>query len=248
MHADHRISPFEGLRNTLEEAVERAREGYLCCVGVRPNRPETGYGYVEIAEALGPASYKVRQFVEKPDAATARSYVDSGRFLWNSGIFIWRCRDLLAAVEAHARELDAALPYLARGDVPGFFEHAEPVAIDVGVMERAGRVATVEARFEWDDLGVWPAVARSRGTDELGNARVGRVRTLDARGNIIWTETVRANLIGVSDLLVVEANGELLVMPRTRAGELKALVAELETARRDPEPEASGASEGEDRP
>lgn len=230
MHADHRISPFEGLRETLAEAVERARDGFLCCVGVRPSRPEIGYGYVELGEELTSGSYEVKRFVEKPDEETARSYVDSGRFLWNSGIFIWRAADLLAAAAAHATELGAGLPRLDAGDVAGFFDEVEPVAIDVCVMERAGRVATVEARFDWDDLGVWSAIGRSRGVDADGNTVVGAARLLDATDNVVWTESVRATLIGVSDLVVVEANGELLVMARDEAPRLGVRIAEIEAA------------------
>ena len=207
---------------------ELAREGFLCCVGVRPDRPEVGYGYVELGAELTPGSYEVARFVEKPDDETARSYVDSGRFLWNSGIFVWRARDLLAAARAHARELGAGLPLLAEGDVAGFFHRVEPVAIDVCVMERASHVATVEARFEWDDLGVWSALGRSRGVDARGNSVVGSARLLDATDNVVWTESVRATLIGVSDLVVVEANGELLVMPRDEAPRLNARVKEIE--------------------
>lgn len=221
MHSDHRIEPWDGLRDTLAEAVERARDGFLCCIGVRPDRPEIGYGYVELGDAIGDGSYDVARFVEKPDLETARAYVDSKRFLWNTGIFIWRCSDLLDVARAHATELADGFPVLDAEDPAPFFERSTSVAIDVCVMERAPRVATVEARFEWDDLGVWDALARSRETDAAGNATVGAVRTLDAADNVVWTESVRATLIGVSDLVVVEANGELLVIPRSQADRLK---------------------------
>ncbi len=228
MHSDHRIVPFEGLRETLAEAIVRANDGYLCCIGVRPTRPETGYGHVHLGQDLGNGSYEVLEFVEKPDHADAVRYQKSGEHLWNSGIFIWRCADLLDAIREHSPEMRDALPALASGDVQRFFETTEPVAIDDAVMERAGRVATIEARFEWDDLGVWSAVARSRGTDAADNAVVGSARLLEARNNIVWTEATRATVIGVSDLVVVEANGEILVMPRDRAAELGVLIKQLE--------------------
>ncbi|MCG8467372.1 MAG: mannose-1-phosphate guanylyltransferase, partial [Gemmatimonadetes bacterium] len=144
------------------------------------------------------------------------------------GIFIWRAADLLAAVAEHSPEMREALPRLDASDVDGFFAASDPVAIDVAVMERAERVATIEARFEWDDLGVWSAVSRSRGTDPEGNAIVGDARLLEAERNIVWTESRRATIIGASDLVVVEANGEVLVMPRERSPDLAALVEELE--------------------
>jgi len=228
MHSDHRIVPLEGLRETLAEAVARANDGYLCCIGVRPTRPETGYGHVQLGGPLGEGSFKVLRFVEKPDYDDAVRYQQSGEHLWNSGIFIWRPADLLDAIREHSPEMRDALPLLEAGDVNGFFETVQPVAIDDAVMERAQRVATVEARFEWDDLGVWGSVARSRGTDEAKNAVVGSARLLEAHNNIVWTENTRATLIGVSDLVVVEANGELLVMPRERASELNVLIKKVE--------------------
>ena len=228
LHADHRIEPDEGLGETLEAAVETAREGYLCCVGVRPDRPESGYGYVEVGSGLPSGARAVARFVEKPDRETARTYLESGRFLWNSGIFVWRAADLLAAARAHASELAAAWPALERGDAREFFARTEATSIDVCVMERTDRVATVEARFAWDDLGVWNALPRARGVDDAGNAAVGDARLLEAEDNVVWTETRRATVIGASGLVIVEANGELLVMAREEAARLDAHLRRLE--------------------
>lgn len=228
MHADHRIEPAEALRDTIQPAVEAAREGYLCCIGVRPDRPETGFGYVETGRDTASGAREVRRFVEKPDPATARSWLEAGRFLWNSGIFVWRAADLLETARRCAHELEDAWPALERGDSEDFFARAEPVAIDVCVMERADRVATVEARFAWDDLGVWSALARSKGVDEDGNAAVGPARLLDATDNVVWTESRRATVIGVSGLVIVEANGEILVMPRDEATRLDAHLEQID--------------------
>lgn len=236
MHADHRIEPAGAIGKTLRPALRAARDGYLCCVGVRPDRPETGFGYLETGRETASGAREVRRFVEKPDLATARRYVKSGRFLWNSGIFVWRAADLLEAARRRARELAGAWPALERGDAEGFFARAEPVAIDVCVMERAERVAAVEAGFAWDDLGVWSALLRSREVDEAGNASVGSARLLDAADNVVWTESRRATVIGVSGLVIVEANGELLVMPREEAAGLDARLRRIETGSSSSEP------------
>jgi mannose-1-phosphate guanylyltransferase len=243
MHADHRIVPFEGLETTLERAVECAGHGYLVCVGARPDRYETGYGYVHLGPPMGDGAHEVARFTEKPDLATAQTFVDSGEVLWNTGIFVWRCADFLAAAE-EAPELAAALPRLRDGDVEGFFSSVRPIAVDRAIMERAARVATVEARFEWDDVGVWNALARARGVDSNGNAIVGRARLADARDNLVWCENSRANLIGVTGLLVVEANGEILVMPRECAGDLN-LWRERLTDADPPGPTATRSSTGD---
>lgn len=239
LHADHRIAPEKALREALAAAVEAARAGYLCCVGVRPDRPETGFGYMapgrelaggqgsDAGSAPGRAAREVRRFVEKPDHDTAAAYVEAG-FLWNSGIFVWRAADLLAAAREHARELADGWAALERGDARAFFERAEAVSIDVCVLERADRVATVEAGFEWDDLGVWSALPRARAVDPAGNAVVGSARVLEAADNVVWTETRRATVIGVSGLVIVEANGELLVVPRDEAAALEAHLRRLD--------------------
>ena len=234
LHADHRITPESALREALEPAVAAARGGYLCCVGVRPRRPETGFGYLEPGRELRPAeaqgrsgAREVRRFVEKPARATAEAYVDAG-WLWNSGIFVWRAADLLAAARAHATELADGWAALARGDAGGFFARVQAIPIDVCVLERAERVATVEADFDWDDLGVWNALPRARAADGEGNVVVGSARLRSAADNVVWTETRRATVIGVSGLVIVEANGELLVMPRHEASELEAHLRRLE--------------------
>jgi mannose-1-phosphate guanylyltransferase len=215
MHADHRIQPAAGLRESLERAIDLAAEGYLVCIGARPDRPETGYGYVRLGEHLGDGAHVVDAFVEKPNVETAEAYLADGRHLWNTGIFVWRCSDLLTAVS----ELSPEVPLgpLAEADVDRFFRECRAIAIDVAVMERAEKVATVEARFEWDDVGVWDALARTRSTDRAGNVAIGAARLIDATDNVIWTENTRANVVGVSGLVIVEANGELLVMPRDEA-------------------------------
>lgn len=238
LHADHRITPELALREALEPAVEAARAGYLCCVGVRPRRPETGFGYVEPGRALRPTEARnrggapggaraVRRFVEKPRRETAQAYVDAG-WLWNSGIFVWRAADLLAAARAHAPELADGWAALERGDARGFFSRVQAVPIDVCVLERAERVATVEAHVDWDDLGVWNALPRVRPPDDEGNVVVGSARLRSAADNVVWTETRRATVIGVSGLVIVEANGELLVMPQDQAAELEVHLRRLE--------------------
>ena len=231
MHADHRIAPLDGLRESLARAIALAEDGWLVCIGARPDRAETGYGYVRLGDDLGDGGFAVDSFVEKPDPATAAAYVEDGRHLWNTGIFVWRCSDLLAAIANVAPEL--TLEPLGRADVEGFFAASPSIAIDVAVMERADRVATVDARFAWDDVGVWDAIGRTRESDDAGNVVVGAARLDDASDNIVWTESTRANVVGVSGLVVVEANGEILVMPRGESANLREIRARLEESGRD---------------
>ena len=227
LHADHVISPEAGFQKTVDAAVSAAANGRLYCIGVRPDRPETGYGYVRLGTSSASGVHAVRQFVEKPDAATARAYCDSGEYLWNSGIFVWRPADLLEAIRAVTPELSGALERLEAGDVRGFFETVHPISIDHGVMERAAAVGVVEAEFAWDDVGSWNALARTRTADEHGNAVVGDAYLLDATDNIVWSEDDGITLFGVDGLVVVRSGGKTLITSRGAAPDLKRLVGRL---------------------
>lgn len=226
-HADHRISPPESFQETARRTAVAARQGgRLYCIGARPTRAETGYGYVLMGRELAEGVHEVEEFVEKPNRPWARRYVDSGEYLWNTGLFAWRADDFLEVVRDRAPELSAGLDRLERDpdDADGFFDAVEPVSVDVAVMERASAVGVVEATFEWDDLGVWNAVARTLPEDERGNAVSGDVFTLDARDNVAWGEDGRVVLFGVQDLVVVRSGDEVLVTTRDRAPELKRLL------------------------
>lgn len=231
LHADHRIQPAEAFEETAARTVRAARSGgRLFCIGARPTRPETGYGYVLLGDPIGEGVHEVREFVEKPTRHWARRYVDSGEYLWNTGLFAWRVDDFLGATRALAPELEAGMAILEEdpGDAVGFFGAVEPVSVDVAVMERADTVGVVEATFEWDDLGIWTAVGRALPTDAAGNAVMGESVRLDAKDNIVWSEDGRVVLFGVEGLVVVQSGGRTLVTTRERAPDLKQLLRSLD--------------------
>ena len=229
LHSDHVIHPFDEFASTIDRACRAAvaRHG-LICLGIEPARPETGYGYIETGEELGEGVNAVLRFHEKPDEETAAEYSSSGRFLWNSGIFVWRARDLLEEASRHAPELKPALPLLRSGDADAFFETVEPVSVDVGVLERSGRVEVARASFSWDDVGTWSALARTRTADEDGNVVVGHASILEGSGNIVWAEDGPVRLFGVDDLIVVRSGNEILVMKAEMASDLKRFITFLE--------------------
>lgn len=231
LHADHLIRPFETFETSIIRAARAAFERHvLVCLGIRPDRPETGYGYIELGESTAPGVHAVRRFVEKPDRETARSYLETGRHLWNSGIFVWRASDFLDAVRRLTPEIAPALPALEPGGagVEAFFDRVEPVSVDVGVLERAENVEVVAAEFEWDDVGTWSALARTREADAAGNVALGEAALIEARDNVVWSEGGRVVLFGVDDLVVVQSGGETLVTRRELAPELKRALAALE--------------------
>ncbi len=239
LHADHVIRPAEAFRTLLLDAAALARrEGLLLTVAVPPTRPETGYGYIRPGEELPPQGsargFRVASFVEKPDLETARLYVEDG-FLWNSGLFLWRAELFLEEVRRVAPELGSLLPLLEQGDVEVFFARAPEVTVDVAVLERSDRVGSVRATFEWDDVGSWEALARTRSPDEAGNVLVGDVHAVEAEGNVVLAEEGAVALFGVEGLVVVRTPAATLVTTRERSAELKRLLAALPPRLRNPE-------------
>lgn len=239
LHADHVIRPEEAFRALLADAAAAAdAHDRLFTVGVRPTRPDTGYGYIRRGEPLGgghansapeaAGAYAVDAFEEKPDAETAQRYLDSGDYLWNSGIFVWRVARLLEEVRAHTPELADLLPLLDDGDADAFFGRAPKLSIDRGVLERSRRVGVMDATFEWDDVGTWDAVARTRTADPAGNVVEGGAHVVESRGCVVWNETDEPVVVfGATDTVVVRRDGVTLVLPRDRAADLKDLLETL---------------------
>ena len=230
LHADHVIRPESAFRSLLEDAAAAAdAHDRLFTLGIRPTRPDTGYGYIRRGEALDEAgAFRVDAFVEKPDAETAQRYLDTGIYLWNTGIFIWRVERLLAEVRAHTPELAELLPLLEDGDVDAYFEAAPKLSIDRGVLERSERVGVMEATFEWDDVGTWDAVGRTRDGDSRGNVVEGRTHLEDTDRCVIWNETDEPVVVfGMGDAVVVRRDGVTVVLPRHRAADLKDLLETL---------------------
>lgn len=230
LHADHVIRPAADFREVVAAAAAAAdHHDRLFTLGIRPTRAETGYGYVRRGDALDDGgAHAVDAFVEKPDAETAAAYVDSGDYLWNSGIFIWRATRLLEEVRLHTPELAALLPLLDRGDVDAFFERAPALSVDEGVLERSSRVGVMEAGFRWDDVGTWDAVARTRPGDARGNVLLGDAHVVESDGCVVWEEAGEPVVVfGASDLVIVRVRGATLVLPRDRASDLKTLLASL---------------------
>jgi mannose-1-phosphate guanylyltransferase len=233
LHADWAVGDAAAFRRTADLALTTARRhDRLVTVGVVPSRPETGYGYIVPGAPLDETAHTVARFSEKPDAATALDLMAAGA-LWNSGLFAWTAQRLLAEVRAHTPEVAPALPALAAGDVKGFFRQVSPISIDVGVLERSDAVAVVRGAFAWDDVGTWQALARVRPKDTSGNVVVGEAFLDDAHDCIVWSDGDPIVLSGVQDLVVVHANGRVLVMPTHRAAAMKRLLDALPPEIRD---------------
>lgn len=233
LHSDHVIHPPELFREQLVRAAELASEHRrLFTLGAVPDRPETGYGYIRLGPPLSPAGdgdpgYEVGRFVEKPDAETAAAYIASGDYLWNTGIFIWRVRDLLDEVARHTPEIAELIPLIERGDTEAFFERVPSLSIDEGLLERSDRVGVLPTRFRWDDIGAWDAVYRTHEVDSHGNAVIGDAFPVDSSGCVLYADDGPIVAFGVEDLVVVRTGGVTFVTHRDRTAEMKALHAHL---------------------
>lgn len=227
LHADHVIEPADAFRSLLtamaRASVEHQR---LFTIGAQPTRPETGYGYIRPGESLDGEARAVAEFVEKPDRATAEAYVRDG-YLWNTGIFVWPVRLFLDELRRHTPEVAQHLHFLDEGDVAGFFDAVPTLTVDVGVLERSERVGVMPAKFRWDDVGAWDAVARTRPADERGNVSIGDVHLVDASGCVAWADDGAIVVFGADDLVVVRTAGVTFVAPRDRTAELKTLLEAL---------------------
>jgi mannose-1-phosphate guanylyltransferase len=233
LHADWVVGDAAAFRRTADAALRAARtHDHLVTVGVVPSRPETGYGYIVPGAPLDAGARTVARFSEKPDAAAALDLMAAGA-LWNSGLFAWTAARLLAEVERHTAEVAGALPCLEQGDVAGFFRTVAPISIDVGLLERSDAVAVVSGAFAWDDVGTWQALARVRPKDPNGNVLVGRGVLEDTHDCIVWSQRDPVVLWGVQDLVVVQANGRVLIMPTERAAQMKQLLDALPPEIRD---------------
>jgi len=242
--ADHRVSPPERFHADCRAAFEQAEsEDVLLTFGVQPERPETGFGYIElgkkIAEYDGSQVFEVRRFREKPNAATARMFLEAGNYLWNSGMFVWRCSVLRQAMVVQAPFLARASDEMAaalgqpdeRARLARIFERLPKISIDFTVMERASNVRCVRATFQWDDIGAWSALARHHPADESGNVVVGKAITLDTARSILWSgegpddETGPLVVtLGVKDLVVVVSADAVLVCHRDQAQRIKEII------------------------
>jgi mannose-1-phosphate guanylyltransferase len=224
LHADWWVGDAGGFCAAADRALAvAASHDVLVTVGIVPTRADVGYGYIEPGAALDGEVAAVAAFTEKPNAARAAELVARGA-LWNSGLFAWSVSRFFAETTTHAREIAPHLPLLARGDVDGFFAAVTPIAIDVSHFERSRRVAVVPGRFPWDDVGTWAALSRVRTPDPAGNVAIGEVFARDCAGTVVWGDDGPVIVDGVHDLVVVRANGRVLVTTKERAGRLKDLL------------------------
>ena len=238
--SDHVIEQHDRFSESIHraEAILKERPNALVTFGIRPTYPAESFGYIQQGEMVeGHDAHEVMRFREKPDAATAREYVDAGTFLWNSGIFVWRAQTILDALEQHEPEMYARLQTIAAAIGSEDYEailQREFLAmagksIDYAVLERHQEVIVIAAPFDWDDVGSWQAVSRLHPHDDDGNAAVGSHISIDSENCIIHASSGHTIVtIDTHDLIVVQTADATLVAPRTSEERVREVVAELD--------------------
>ncbi len=192
----------------------------IVTIGIKPSRPETGYGYVEAAEIVSGEICKVNAFKEKPDHETAEKYLKAGNYLWNAGIFVWNINTITESIVQYKPNIAADMEKIAAtGDVAGIFPNCEKISIDFAVMEPAaadGMVYTHPADFGWSDLGNWASLHDKLTKDENQNGTVGNVRLFECNNCVVHTEDAKKVVLqGLDGYIVSEKNGQILVCKRT---------------------------------
>jgi mannose-1-phosphate guanylyltransferase len=236
LHADHVIHPPEAFRALIARAAALA-SGHrrLFTIGAPPTRAETGYGYIRVGPPLDSLEgdthpepgNAVAEFVEKPKREVAEAYLASGVHLWNTGLFVWRVADLLDGLERHAPEFRELIPVLREGGTEEFFRLAPIISIDEALLERSDRVGVVRATFQWDDVGAWDSVLRTRPVDAAGNVLLGDAHAVDTRDSVLYADDGPVVAFGVEGLVVVRTAGVTFVAHRDRAPDLKAMLEQL---------------------
>ncbi len=240
LHADHVVADLKSMLTAFSTATRIAKDGNLTLIGIVPQYPETGYGYIERGEALSePKSFRVASFREKPQRAIAEEFVRSGKFYWNAGLFVFPIKTLLSELNLRLPDSIKNLRQLLSKAKNHSFVSVDPelfsacynnlpkISIDHAVLEVSKDVSVVEADIGWQDVGSWDALGQCFTTDAQGNFIEGPHELIDTKNCTIESDGPLIATIGLQDLVVVHAKGAILVCPKDRAQDVKFIVDRL---------------------
>lgn len=251
--ADHLIAPAKDFRKTIEKTLAYVEKNdALAIIGIKPDRPETGYGYIELGKPFDYASKEVEiqsivRFCEKPNYEKALEFFESGKFLWNSGMFFWRLDCFINQLTEHLFPVGSKIPEMAEhyedktnialesslDSISPIFEAFPDISIDYGLMEKAKNLVIAKAIFSWDDLGSWDSLSRVLPNDENNNLSKGNVIAIESANSVLINAARNKEMLiatlGINDLVVVLSDDALLVCPKDKVQEVKKCVAELKS-------------------
>lgn len=236
--ADHVVTGQRDFEAAVQLGCQLAAAGHLVTFGIKPIRPETGYGYIKPNDKAGLGKrgklqgFSVHKFVEKPNAAKATQYLKAGNYYWNSGMFIWRAATILEEIRRHqpaiARAMDRIrelrMRHAPQSDIEDLYRTIKPVSIDNGVMECSSKAAVIPVAFKWSDVGSWGSLDEVASRDKAGNVTTGRVVDLESRRSIVYADRRVVATIGLEDMVVVDTPDATLVCPKSRAQDVKKVV------------------------
>lgn len=237
LSSDHQIQQAAEFRAALQAAEQLARDGYLVTLGIQPTEAHTGYGYIQRRDSLGTfngfEAFSVSRFVEKPDRQTAEEYLSSGAYSWNAGIFIWRADTIMQAFGQYLPALHDQLRQIGAAGGPSdpqafgnVWNAIDPITIDYGIMEKAGRVAVIPVNIGWSDVGDWDTLAELALHEH--SSSTARHLAIDTENTLVHSDGAKLiATIGLHDFLVIDTGDTLLVAPRGRAQDVKKLVDQL---------------------
>ena len=228
--ADSFIGDVKRYRQVVGESLALAgKADVLITVGIQPNAPHTGYGYIQVGEALQTGFRKAKRFVEKPDRTTAETYLATGEYRWNAGMFVWSARAIL---DAYRQSQPAMLKQIEKikdaRSLAKIYPKLEKISVDYAIMEKAGNVVVADGDFGWDDVGDWQAVERHLTKDAAGNAVRGEFVGVDTTGCVVYSDEKHlVGVVGLKDLVIVHTADATLVCHKRDAQRVKEIVGKL---------------------
>ncbi len=227
--SDHLISPDEKFTEYVKKAEELAKKGYIVTFGIRPNKPETGYGYIEKNGEIDSEfeAYKVKQFHEKPDLETAKKYILSGDYFWNSGMFVFSIKTILEELKKHSPEIYDLLEGKTFEEVVMSFAEMPDISIDYAVMEKTDKAVVLPLDIMWSDVGSWDSVYEVSEKDENQNVKIGNVIDIDTKNSLIMGDKRLIAAIGLEDLIIVETPDAVVIAKKGEGQKIKDLVSVL---------------------
>ena len=227
--SDHLVLNPKAFIQYLDEAVQLAEQNYLVTLGIVPTRPETGYGYLKVrsSQRFNQTVWKVEKFTEKPTLETAKRFVQAKTYLWNSGMFIWKCSVVLEAFRKYLPQVYRAFEEY-QGSVNSFWSKLPNISVDYGILEKANNVVTVPAKnLGWSDLGSWESLAEVRKKDKSGNSSRGPVIALHCKNSLIFADQRLVAAVGLDEVIIVDTPDALLVCRKDRSQQVRSIVETL---------------------
>ena len=231
--SDHMIKDKEAFNKTVKMGEEIAKKGFIVTFGIKPTYPETGYGYVKTSSEAIESGFIVDSFTEKPNEELAKEYIKNGNYFWNSGIFMFKASTILEEAKKCAPEIFSLLKnfdFTRSNEIPFTeFDKMPNISIDYSIMEKSNKIALVELKSDWNDLGSWKSIYDISKKDENGNVKIGHVVDVDSKNSFVYSSSKLVATIGLEDVVVVETEDAVLACKADKAQEVKKIYDTLKT-------------------